>query len=333
MDISAFSAEAKLLPWHNTIWQRLTTRFPDVGHALLFYGKQGCGKQAFTIHLTQWLLCQNKQQYSACGKCKSCAWLAAGTHPQLKLITADFDDKKQNYTAIKIDQIREISDFVQQTVEGWRIIIIYPAEQLNIAAANALLKTLEEPGERVILILMSDAMLKLPATIRSRVQQFALDRIEYDQAKQYLLAKNHQQIQNIAITLALAEQMPLKAEQIDQSEWFKQRHEFLQAWIVLVEKKSYPIQFSMHWLKQLEFREVLTLLRYLIQDCIAYKLQQIVKQTDLDFSQLEKYYSLEQLFAIYTQINKINIMSVQNVQAQLMFDELVIRLMNVTQNN
>ncbi len=87
---------------------------------------------------------------------------------------------------IKIEKIRDLLPFVQQTVDGWRVIIIEPAEALNTASANALLKTLEEPGDRVVIILLADHYLKLPATIRSRLQHFALDRINEQQAEQFL---------------------------------------------------------------------------------------------------------------------------------------------------
>ena len=329
MEISQLNDNAQLLPWHQPIWQRLVERFPQIGHGLLFYGKQGCAKQQFASYFAKWLLCTQKQPTDACGECTSCKWIAAGTHPQLKLITADFDEKKQSYTAIKIDQIREMADFVQQTVEGWRVVMIYPAENLNIAAANALLKTLEEPGERVVLILISDSMLRLPATIRSRVQQYALDRISLEQAQQYLAEKTSVAAQQQQIALALAADMPLRAAQILQSEWFKQRAEFVRAWLELVSKKAYPMQFAVNWLKQLDFRELLGIVRYTIRDCIAFKLQQPVLQTDVAIAELEKFYSLEQLFAIYQQINTMNTMLAQNVQNQLIFEQLTIQLMNV----
>ncbi len=72
---------------------------------------------------------------------------------------------------------------MQQTVDGWRVIVIEPAEALNIASANALLKTLEEPGDNTVIILLANHYLKLPATIRSRLQHFALDRISAEQSQ------------------------------------------------------------------------------------------------------------------------------------------------------
>lgn len=334
LELNQLPPNARLLPWHIDVWQKLTGRFPQLGHALLLHGKQGSGKQQFALYFSKWLLCQNKQAQSACGHCASCAWVQAGTHPQVKIIQADFDEKKQIHTAIKVDQIRDLSDFIQQTVEGWRVVLIYPAEQLNIAASNALLKTLEEPGERVVLILISDAMLRLPATIRSRVQKFALDRIVDHQAFDYLQHKQVEQqheihAEQLRIALALAADMPLKAQEILHSAWFAQRTDFVKDWYDLVHYKNQPMKFSTHWMKQLDFRQVLFLLRYSVQDLVAIKLQQPVKQTDLQLEKLANDYSLEQLFAISEQINKITVLLAQNVQSQLIFDELTMRLMNV----
>ena len=322
----------ELLAWQSDVWQKMTSRFPHIGHGLLLHGKQGCGKRQFALHFTQWLLCQNKQAQGACGQCASCAWMQAGTHPQVKIIQPEWDDKKQSFGAIKIDQVRQLSDFIQQTVEGWRVVIIYPAEQLNIASSNALLKTLEEPGERVVVILVSDSMLRLPATIRSRVQKFALDRITPTEALAYLQAQpievaQHHQKQEIS--LALASTMPLKAQEILNSAWFVQRQTFVEQWADLVKFKRSPMKFSITWMKQLDLRQLLLMLRYCLQDAIAYHLQQPIKQSDLDIASLAQHYSLEQLFAISEQINKITVLLAQNVQGQLIFDELTMRLMNV----
>lgn len=332
LEMNQVPTNTPLLPWHVEVWKKTTARFPNLGHAFLLHGKQGSGKQQFALQFSKWLLCQDKQSQGGCGHCSSCAWVQAGTHPQMKIIQPEWDEKKQSYGAIKIDQIRQLNEFVQQTVAGWRIIVIYPAEQLNIAASNALLKTLEEPGERVLLLMVSDAMLKLSATIRSRVQQIALDRMQSTEAMAYLeTLSTSYSVQERQIALALAAEMPLKAQTILQSPWFAQREQFLHAWLALVQYKNQPMKFSVGWLKQLDFKSVMLMLRYILQDLVAFKLQQTVKQSDLDISALAHYYSLEQLFAIYTQINKMNQMLMQNVQTQLIFDELTMRLMNVEQ--
>src|SRR5690606_40776045 len=177
---------------------------------LLFYGKKGCGKEAFSQQFLAWVLCLNRQSSGACGECGSCQWLKADTHPNYVHISTDEDNKKQN-AKIKIEKIRDLLPFVQQTVDGWRVILIEPAEALNIASANALLKTLEEPGDNTVIILLANHYLKLPATIRSRLQHFALDRIHPEQASQFLTehlpeAGSSQQ----QLLMNLANQMPLQ---------------------------------------------------------------------------------------------------------------------------
>lgn len=319
----------KVYPWQKTTWDTLTTRFPNIGHGLLFYGKEGCGKHAFAKHFLAWVLCLNKQPQGACGECSSCQWLKSDTHPNYVHITTDEENKKQN-AKIKIEKIRDLLPFVQQTGEGWRVILIEPAEALNLASSNALLKTLEEPGERVVLILLADHYLKLPATIRSRLQHFALDRISYEQATSYL----NEHLSEIAevqpdLLLGLSNDMPLQAIEIAKSDWFTKRQTFLNDWLKIVAQKNMPLFFSGKWQKELSFSDFIVLFEYLLGDLICVKLNQPQKNTDLDFDQLSPYYDLESLFNIYSELQQAKKLVEQNVQSQLIIDQLFITLMNV----
>ncbi|EOQ63817.1 DNA polymerase III, delta' subunit [Acinetobacter calcoaceticus ANC 3811] len=320
---------SKVYPWQKTTWDTLTTRFPNIGHGLLFYGKQGCGKHAFAKHFLAWVLCLNKQPHGACGECSSCQWLKSDTHPNYVHITTDEENKKQN-AKIKIEKIRDLLPFVQQTGEGWRVILIEPAEALNLASSNALLKTLEEPGERVVLILLADHYLKLPATIRSRLQHFALDRISYEQATSYL----NEHLSEIAevqpdLLLGLSNDMPLQAIEIAKSDWFAKRQTFLNDWLKIVAQKNMPLFFSGKWQKELSFSDFIVLFEYLLGDLICVKLNQPQKNTDLDFDQLSPYYDLESLFNIYSELQQAKKLVEQNVQSQLIIDQLFITLMNI----
>ncbi len=319
----------KVYPWQQTTWETLTTRFPNIGHGLLFYGKQGCGKHAFAKHFLAWVLCLNKQPQGPCGECSSCQWLKSDTHPNYVHITTDEENKKQN-AKIKIEKIRDLLPFVQQTGEGWRVILIEPAEALNLASSNALLKTLEEPGERVVLILLADHYLKLPATIRSRLQHFALDRISYEQATSYL----NEHLSELAevqpdLLLGLSNDMPLQAIEIAQSDWFAKRQVFLNDWLKIVAQKNMPLFFSGKWQKELSFNDFIMLFEYLLGDLICVKLNQPQKNTDLDFDQLSPYYDLESLFNIYSELQQAKKLVEQNVQSQLIIDQLFITLMNI----
>jgi len=320
---------SKVYPWQQTMWETLTTRFPNIGHGLLFYGKQGCGKHAFAKLFLAWVLCLNKQPQGACGECSSCQWLKSDTHPNYVHITTDEENKKQN-AKIKIEKIRDLLPFVQQTGEGWRVIVIEPAEALNLASSNALLKTLEEPGERVVLILLADHYLKLPATIRSRLQHFALDRISYEQATSYL----NDHLAEIAsvppeLLLGLSNDMPLQAVEIATSDWFAKRQSFLEDWTKVVNQKNMPLFYSAKWQKELNFSDFMMLLEYLLGDLICVKLNQPQKNIDLQYDQLAQNYNLESLFSLYEELQQSKRLVEQNVQTQLIIDQLFIKLMNV----
>ena len=321
---------AQVYPWQQTVWDTLTGRFPKLGHGLLFYGKKGCGKEAFAQYFLAWVLCANRHANNApCGECGSCLWLKSDTHPNYVHISTDEDNKKQN-AKIKIEKIRDLLPFVQQTVDGWRVIVIEPAEALNMSSANALLKTLEEPGDRVVIILLADHYLKLPATIRSRLQHFALDRISEVQAGEYL----SQQLPDLDQTqkqllLNLSNQMPLQAMQLAQAEWLNKRQEFLNDWQKLVTQKNMPMAIATKWNKALSFSDFAQMFEYLLSDLICVKLNQQVKNPDLDLSVLSEQYTLEFLFTIYSDLQQSKQFIEQNVQSNLVLDQLCIKLMNI----
>lgn len=320
---------AQVYPWQKNVWQTLTTRFPQIGHGLLFYGKAGSGKDAFAQQFLAWVLCQQRGLTQACGVCNSCQWLSADTHPNYVYVSIDEENKKQN-AQIKIEKIRDLLPFVQQTGEGWRVIVIQPAEALNLASSNALLKTLEEPGEQVLIILLAQHYLKLPATIRSRLQHFALDRISPEQAHAYL----RQELTNAGqsqydLLLNLANQMPIQALELAGSEWLGRRSEFLQDWLKLVSQKNQPMQMANKWNKALAFADFLVMFEYLLADLTAHKLAQAIKNIDLDFTALAAHYTLEYLFNLYTELQQSKQLLKQNVQSNLIVDQLCIKLMHV----
>ena len=323
------ASNSNVYPWQQQMWETLTSRFPQIGHALLFYGKKGCGKHAFAQHFLAWILCQNRQKHGACGECSSCQWLKSDTHPNYVYITTDEENKKSN-ARIKIEKIRDLLPFVQQTVDGWRVVVIEPAEALNIASSNALLKTLEEPGERVVIILLAEHPQKLPATIRSRLQHFALDRIEPQLAEHYLHAQLPEFDQvKLQLLMNLSGQMPLQAMQLAHAEWIDQRKAFVQDWQKLVTEKSMPLFYAGKWQKALTFTDFVQLFEYLLSDIICVKLNQDVKNSDLHLLGLAEQYQLEQLFKLYEDLHDFKKMVDQNVQTNLVIDQIFIKLMNV----
>jgi len=169
-------------PWQQETWQRLVQPLQQgrLAHALLLTGGQGSGKLFLAQGFAKKALCREQQDY-ACGQCKSCLLIQAGSHPDYLLIEPDGKN-------IKVDQVRAMIEQLNQTAQlgGRKAIIIAPAEAMNISAANALLKCLEEPTANSLILLVSSSPNRLLPTIRSRCQQIIISQPSFEQADTWL---------------------------------------------------------------------------------------------------------------------------------------------------
>lgn len=131
-------------------------------HALLLLGQHGAGQSELALWLAARLSCDKA---SACGDCAGCRLFLAGTHPDFRFIGIEADAK-----AIRVEQIRDLSEAL--SLKGYRgrnkVVVIDPAEAMNINSFNALLKTLEEPADNTFLVLCTSRADRLPRTIVSR---------------------------------------------------------------------------------------------------------------------------------------------------------------------
>lgn len=161
------------LPWLEATVQDLSDRIEAgrLGHAPLIHGPSGIGKQVLGDWLARRLLCTRPSGSQPCGECQSCQLIDGGTHPD-RFVIAVPEDKQ----GIGVDQIRDLIDRLQLTasVGERRVGVLVQADAMNTNAANALLKTLEEPPGGAWLILLSEQPARLPATVRSRCQQIVL---------------------------------------------------------------------------------------------------------------------------------------------------------------
>ncbi|OAJ33904.1 DNA polymerase III subunit delta' [Piscirickettsia salmonis] len=161
-----------LYPWHYKAWQQLVQarQAKSMPHAVLLHGPSQTGKLSFARQLAAFLLCQQPQPQGACGGCQSCLLYQAGSHPDCTELAAESNG------VIKVDQVRALiaSLHTARHQLGYRVILVNHAECMNSAAANSFLKTLEEPPEHTVILLMSSQPGRLLPTIRSRCQQFSL---------------------------------------------------------------------------------------------------------------------------------------------------------------
>ena len=165
-----------LPPWLEESWHSLSERLSQnrLPHALLLSGAAGLGKRALANTLADAALCERRGTDGfACGSCRSCHLIAAGSHPDRVHLSFELRDDGKPRTEIVIEQIRTLSQRLSLSSQfgGKQVVIIDPADRMNASAANALLKTLEEPSASTVIVLVSDQPSRLPATIRSRCQR------------------------------------------------------------------------------------------------------------------------------------------------------------------
>ncbi|WP_300619512.1 DNA polymerase III subunit delta' [Dokdonella sp.] len=163
-------------PWLEDSWRVLAGALAAqrLHHGLLIVAPQGYGKRVLAEAFAASALCQQRSDDgSACGRCRACLLFAAGSHPDLVRVGLELRDDGKPRSEIAVDQIRALSQRLSMASQfgGLQIAMVDPADRLNTAAANALLKTLEEPTPSTVIVLVADDASRLPATIRSRCQR------------------------------------------------------------------------------------------------------------------------------------------------------------------
>lgn len=179
----------RLPPWLAPDWDVHARRLAEgrVPHALLAAGPAGLGKRALVEAVAASLLCIDRRADGhACGRCRACAWRLAGTHPDLVRVGI-----AEDATQITVDQIRALGERLALAPQpgGRQVAVIDPADEMNPNAANALLKTLEEPTPDSVLILVADQPARLLPTILSRCQRFAIRMPGRDEALAWLIGR------------------------------------------------------------------------------------------------------------------------------------------------
>jgi len=208
-----------LAPWLQTSLENL---LPRAGHAWLIQGSSGLGQYELSLALAQGWLCQTPTAQGACGQCPSCHGIGVRVHADFRVLMPEtealvrgwplgekaekeIDDKKRKPSReIRVDAMREMLDFCHMTRSGERgkVVLIYPAEQMNTVTANTLLKTLEEPPPYTRFILATSAAHELLPTIRSRCLVYTLNWPDTAPALAWLTAQSVPPAEAVALLRA-----------------------------------------------------------------------------------------------------------------------------------
>ena len=326
-----------LQPWHTSQWRYLheRKRLDQLPHALLVAGPAGVGKLLFAKQFAQALLCESPAtDHTACGHCRACIQFCAGTHPDFALITPEEDAK-----AIKVDQIRQLIETISLASHhgGHRLTLIFPAEAMNNAAANSVLKTLEEPPAQNIMLLVSHQPARLTATIRSRCQRLDMPLPDSQQAEAWLqqqAAKTGEtsSAAGLATLLKLAYGAPLLALDWLNSDRAKVNGQAFEDFFQVAQHTASPLSVAQAWLKTDQPMPIQWLYSWL-SDLIRLKSDPGAPLTNQDkqssLHKLAQQVDLQDLFALLASVSEALRGQTTTVNQQLSYESILMRWASV----
>ena len=315
------------LPWQQAHWDSLMARHHSgqLPHALLLSGSRGLGKALFARALAKSLMCEAPREGgSACGQCRACQQFEAGSLPDYKHV-----HPLEGKTVIAIDQCRELSEFLALTSHygRYRIVILEPAEQMNVAAANSLLKTLEEPPQGSLLILVTSQADSLLPTIRSRCQQLVFQPPSHEQASAWL-SPRLQDPQQAELLLSLACDAPLLALEMAEGGQLELRQGLLRDLEQLTSGRVDVSAIAARW-SDSDAGQVIAWLQTWFTDMIRLKTEQrppLLNNPDIQahLQQLAQALNWETLYGLLDRLNEMTRRLQGSLNTQLMLEDFLI---------
>lgn len=232
-------------PWQAELWQGFcdNVQRARVPHAILLHGVEGVGVESLALSMARYLLCQSTLEDVACGRCRSCQLLHVGTHPDLFFLK-----REEDAAQIKVDQVRECVGFVSKTpyANGPKVVLVEHADAMNVNAANALLKSLEEPQGQTVFILTTNRTSAILPTIRSRCRALTVNIPSTEAAQAWLSEQGLGEQYHLLVQSGGA---PVLVKQWLESDFLdiqKQVHESL---LALLSHQSGAVQIGVKWQK------------------------------------------------------------------------------------
>lgn len=306
------------LPWFADQLTEMVSRYDGKSfpQSLLITGEQNIGKSIFANDIAKSILCLDRKNQHACGKCQSCLWIDKNSHPDLLSVASE---EKSNF--IKVDQIRQLIQFAQMTSEtGRKVIVIHNVHEMNLNAANALLKTLEEPVNNCYLILVTSYPKRLPITITSRCQRQLLSVVgQEDKILNWLKSSgNNTNDEIIHQVLTLSYGRPILSHQFLSDDILSIMNELCILFVRYLQHKSNLNELSDFIVKNWQFASHL----------ILYWLMRVIRGDSQQDSVMQSlvYHSPIVLFDSYESFVKIVELSSTSVKQEWMVQEWLMRL-------
>jgi DNA polymerase-3 subunit delta' len=300
----------------------------------LISGSAGIGKNTLTQSFAKRLICEaNVKTDSACGRCQSCLLFKAGTHPDLYLLQPAEAGKH-----ILIDDIRQLNQNLKLRPQynQYRVVIISLAEDLNPAAANGFLKTLEEPGQRTIFLLVSNTPSAVIPTILTRCQQIRIATPSLDSVSAWLSESQH--IENAGCLAAFTGSAPLRAVELLASGEYEHRLTVLQLFDETQFKQIVDVSITETWVKySADF--VIYILLTGTMDIIRLAMDANVQVNTLYYPDQKQQFShvaglvpVASLFKFLNQVYKAKQLLTSQVNMQLVYENCIIQWRSMFDN-
>lgn len=250
----------KWYPWLRPPFEQLVASY-QAGrghHALLIQARGGMGADSLAYAITRFLMCQTPDGHKSCGQCHSCQLMQAGTHPDYYVLQPE-----KGKSTLGIDAVRDTSEklYEHSRLSGAKVVWIADAALLTEAAANALLKTLEEPPKNTWFFLACEEPARLLATLRSRCRAFHLAPPSEAYALAWLEREISQPRETLLTALRLCDHAPAAALELLAPESWGAREKLCQAlsatltsgdWLALLPTLNHDsVVARLHWFSSL----------------------------------------------------------------------------------
>ncbi len=265
--------------WNKILSMHAQDRLPS---ALMLVGPQHCLLPDFAWRIIKLFFCKNIQHSLPCAQCSECIMVEAQEHPDIIWVKPE-----QKSTVIKIDQIRDLqhSAFLTTQRAAYKIIVIDGVEQMNTAASNALLKTLEEPSAHVHFILIAEQMSSIMPTILSRCQLMYFASIE----------RSNDNLLQLGL---------LYPEQSERRLFIEQAEVRINELIALIEKKQHPCILATQW-SSFALHNTLWFLSLLYSQ-VSYLYNIDIPVQSIAYQQLHSFKALLHPTQVFEHLDKVN---------------------------